>query len=200
MKTVLTTSPEEAAAYIRSGGIAAFATETVYGLGADVFNEAAIRKIFAAKQRPADNPLIAHISSRNQIVSLALEVTDAAEKLMGAFFPGPLTVVLQKRPEVPDVATAGLDTIGIRMTALVLAREFLTHCKTPVAAPSANLSGRPSPTTWQAVIDPPNEPPPNMSESPPPRPACSSTRKISALETAMVDPSTSNGSLIKLRM
>jgi L-threonylcarbamoyladenylate synthase len=153
MKTVLTHSPVEAAEFIRSGGIVAFPTETVYGLGGDVFNETAIAKIFEAKRRPADNPLIVHIYDLSQIESLASEVSHDAKKLIEGFFPGPLTIVLKRSVRVPLIATAGLDTVGVRMPRNELAREFLSACETPVAAPSANLSGRPSPTTWQAVFE-----------------------------------------------
>lgn len=153
METKLTDSPFEAAEILRSGGIVAFPTETVYGLGANVFDEAAISKIFIAKQRPADNPLIAHVSSIDQIQELASEVTKIAEALIERFFPGPLTVVLRKKDSVPDIASAGLDSIGIRMPGLPSTQEVLKACGTPVAAPSANLSGRPSPTTWQAVFE-----------------------------------------------
>lgn len=142
-----------AAAYIKSGGIVAFPTETVYGLGAGVFDEPAIAKIFEAKRRPADNPLIAHISGHEQVGLLAADVPAGASVLMEAFFPGPLTIVLQRSPAVPRLATAGLDTIGIRMPRYPLAQSFLLACGTPVVAPSANLSGRPSPTTWQAVLE-----------------------------------------------
>lgn len=151
MKTVYTSDVVEAAAFIRSGGIVAFPTETVYGLGANLFDAAAVAKIFEAKRRPADNPLIAHVATREQIRELAAEVTESAERFIDAFFPGPLTVVLKKRESVPLIATAGLDTIGIRMPAFKLANEFLQACGVPVVAPSANLSGRPSPTTWEAV-------------------------------------------------
>lgn len=151
VKTVLTTSALEAAEFIKHGGIVAFPTETVYGLGANVFDERAIEKIFEAKKRPPDNPLIAHISNEDQIHELANEIPSAAGDLIARFFPGPLTIVLKKVGRVPQVATAGLETIGIRMPALQLARDFLVACGTPVVAPSANLSGRPSPTTWQAV-------------------------------------------------
>ena len=152
-KTKLTTSPAEAARFIIEGGTAAFPTETVYGLGANVFDESAVAKIFEAKRRPADNPLIAHISTIDQIRELTTEVTESAEKLIGQFFPGPLTLVLKKSERVPAIATAGLDSIGIRMPRNGLANEFITACRTPLAAPSANLSGRPSPTTWQAVYE-----------------------------------------------
>lgn len=153
MKTLVTNSPPEAAAVIKAGGIAAFPTETVYGLGADIFNESAIEKVFRAKGRPADNPLIAHVSDVDQIARLTDFLTPAAERLLEAFAPGPLTVVVRRSPDVPLLATAGLDTIGIRMPRLPIAREFLAACGVPVVAPSANISGRPSPTTWQAVLE-----------------------------------------------
>lgn len=153
MKTELTTDAAYAGAIIRRGGLVAFATETVYGLGADAFNEVAVANIFTAKKRPADNPLIAHISRIEQIDSLASAITNAAAKLIDAFFPGPLTVILPKKDTVPAVATAGLNSIGIRMPRLGLTELFLTAAATPVVAPSANLSGRPSPTTWQAVLE-----------------------------------------------
>ena len=153
MQTVLTKSPAEAAEFIKKGGIVAFPTETVYGLGANVFDEKAIEKIFTAKQRPSDNPLIAHVGSVEQIELLASEITEPAQKLIKAFFPAPLTLVLPKAGRVPLIATAGLETIGVRMPQNRLAQEFLQHCETPVVAPSANLSGKPSPTTWQAVFE-----------------------------------------------
>ena len=151
MKTVLTRSAKEAAEFVKRGGIVAFPTETVYGLGADVFNEEAIRKIFAAKDRPTDNPLIAHVGSIDQITLLTNQVPTSAASLIDAFFPGPLTIVFSRAQSVPLIATAGLDTIGVRMPATELAQEFLRECGVPVVAPSANISGRPSPTTWEAV-------------------------------------------------
>lgn len=153
VETRLTRSAIEAAEFIKLGGIVAFPTETVYGLGADVFNERAIAKIFDAKRRPADNPLISHVGVRDQIPLLISELPKAAERFIAAFFPGPLTIVLPKSDKVPTIATAGLDTIGFRMPANAVANEFLQACETPVAAPSANLSGKPSPTTWQAVFE-----------------------------------------------
>lgn len=151
MKTILTKSAIRAAEFLRRGEIVAFPTETVYGLGAAAFDEDAIRKIYEAKGRPSDNPLIAHIASFDQIPLLARRVTPVAKKLIDAFFPGPLTVVLPKNPAVPDIATAGLDTIGVRMPAHPVAKKFLRACDTPVVAPSANRSGRPSPTAWKDV-------------------------------------------------
>ncbi len=152
-ETIITTSPEEAAAFIKSGGIVAFGTETVYGLGANVFDKVAIAKIFVAKQRPPDNPLIAHISDLRQLAELVTEITESAQKFIDAFFPGPLTIVLKKQDRIPMNATAGLDTIGVRMPILDSARQFLRSCEVPIVAPSANISGRPSPTTWQAVLE-----------------------------------------------
>ncbi len=153
MKTILTESPIEAAEVIKRGGLTAFPTETVYGLGANVFDEKAIEKIFAAKQRPNDNPLIAHVGSLEQIKSLVSEITPNARKFIRAFFPAPLTLVLPKAVRVPFSATANLETIGVRMPKNSLALEFLRLCEVPLVAPSANLSGRPSPTTWQAVYE-----------------------------------------------
>ena len=151
IETFLTQDPHAAAAYIRRGELAAFPTETVYGLGADVFNQSAVQAIFEAKGRPADNPLIAHIAHTDQLSSLVRTVTPIAGQLIEAFFPGPLTVILPAKPEVPSVVRAGLDTLAVRMPAHPLALEFLRACDTPVAAPSANRSGSPSPTTWEAV-------------------------------------------------
>ncbi len=153
MQTIVTSNVDLAASVIRSGGTVAFPTETVYGLGANVFDAVAVARIFEAKQRPADNPLIAHIAYLGQVRELAHSVPEHAGSLMDAFFPGPLTIVLPKTERVPFVATAGLDTIGIRMPAFEMARSFLRECGVPVAAPSANLSGRPSPTTWEAVVE-----------------------------------------------
>ncbi len=151
MKTVVTRSPEEAAAFVRAGEVVAFPTETVYGLGAAVFDECAVAKVFEAKERPPDNPLIAHVASVDKITTVVRSVPPAARRLVDAFFPGPLTLVLEKHPRVPFLATAGLDTVGVRMPAHDVALRFLAACGVPVAAPSANRSGRPSPTTYDAV-------------------------------------------------
>ncbi len=153
METILTTSPIEAAEFIKKGGIVAFPTETVYGLGANVFDEKAVAKIFEAKMRPNDNPLIAHVGNLAQIKLLASEINETAQKFIKEFFPSPLTLVLPKTKEVPLIATANLQTIGVRMPNHKLAQDFLKACETPVVAPSANLSGKPSPTTWQAVYE-----------------------------------------------
>lgn len=153
MKTVLTKSPIEAAEFIKRGALVAFPTETVYGLGANIFDAKAVEKIFIAKGRPADNPLIAHVGSLEQITLLAREINETAKKFIDAFFPSPLTLVLPKAEKIPLIATANLETIGVRMPNSALALEFLKICETPVVAPSANLSGKPSPTTWQAVYE-----------------------------------------------
>lgn len=153
MDTVLTRDPAEAAWFISHGGIVAFPTETVYGLGANVFDTNAIKRVFEAKERPSDNPLIAHVSALSQITELAAGITEDAGKFIDAFFPGPLTLVVRKRSAVPPIATAGLDTIGVRMPANDLAYGFISSCGVPLVAPSANLSGRPSPTTWRAVFE-----------------------------------------------
>jgi L-threonylcarbamoyladenylate synthase len=149
--TVLTNSPHAAAEFIKCGEVVAFPTETVYGLGANIFDEGAIREIFRAKGRPTDNPLIAHVASVEQIASLTSQITESAAQLIAAFFPAPLTVILPKHADVPRLATAGLETIGVRMPRHTLALEFIGACGVPLVAPSANLSGRPSPTTWRAV-------------------------------------------------
>jgi L-threonylcarbamoyladenylate synthase len=153
MHTVLTKSPIEAAEFIKRGGVVAFPTETVYGLGANVFDERAIAKIFEAKRRPNDNPLIAHVGNLGDIRLLVSEINKFADKFIKAFFPAPLTLVLPKADEVPFIATANLETIGVRMPGNNLALEFLKWCEIPLVAPSANLSGKPSPTEWEAVFE-----------------------------------------------
>lgn len=137
---------------LKQGQLVAFPTETVYGLGADALNPDAVRSIFSAKGRPADNPLIVHIHHRDQLLPLC-EIPDRAPLLMNAFWPGPLTILFPRRPAVPDVVTAGLPTVAIRMPSHPVAAELLKTCGLPVAAPSANRSGRPSPTTARHVMD-----------------------------------------------
>jgi len=153
VKTKITQSPSIAARFIQHGEVVAFPTETVYGLGANILNEEAIKKIFIAKDRPADNPLIAHIYDLSQLDQITSGIPANAAKLIEFFFPGALTVILPKNDKVPPVATGGLKTLGVRMPKDAVARQFLRACGAPVVAPSANLSGRPSPTTWQAVRD-----------------------------------------------
>lgn len=142
---------KEASAVIRSGGLVAFPTETVYGLGGDATNPEASRKIYAAKGRPSDNPLIVHIADFSQLRSIVAEVPQEAEKLAEAFWPGPLTMILRKNEVIPYETTGGLDTVAIRMPSHPVARAFLQDSGCMIAAPSANTSGRPSPTTAQHV-------------------------------------------------
>jgi L-threonylcarbamoyladenylate synthase len=137
----------QAAAVIREGGLVAFPTETVYGLGADARSEQAIRRIFAAKDRPADNPLIVHISHRDMLGLVAAEISDKAEALIDRYWPGPLTLVLKRKPEVAASVSAGLPTVAVRMPNNAIALALIGAAGTPIAAPSANRSGRPSPTT-----------------------------------------------------
>lgn len=152
MYTKIVNDVEEAAKYILNSEVVAFPTETVYGLGANVFDDEAVKKIFILKKRPLDNPLIVHISSKKQIGLLAAEIGSTAKKIIKKFFPGPITVILKKNPIVPDRAAAVLDTIAIRMPSSKIAHEFIKACGVPIAAPSANLSGSPSPTSFLHVL------------------------------------------------
>src|SRR5579862_6688064 len=137
----------KAAEFIRNGELVAFPTETVYGLGANALDPAAIDKIFAAKGRPPGSPLIVHVSSMEMARGLVREWPERAEKLARKFWPGPLTLVLPKQPHVPDRLTAGLDTVGIRMPAHPIAQALIAQSGVPIAAPSANPFTQLSPTT-----------------------------------------------------
>lgn len=137
---------EEAAALLRSGETVAFPTETVYGLGADATNENAVAKIFTAKGRPQDNPLIAHVATKEQLKRLVDNIPPYAEKLMDLFSPGPITYILPTNGTCAENVTAGLSTVGVRIPDHPVARELLKTCDIPIAAPSANVSGKPSPT------------------------------------------------------
>lgn len=139
--------------YVRQGKLVAFPTETVYGLGANAYDVQAVKSTYVAKGRPSDNPLIVHVFCKEQIDEVARFVSDDAAKVIDRLLPNSLTVVLPKKNTVSDVITAGLDTVAIRMPSSVEARRFLKAAGVPVTAPSANLSGRPSPTTWQRVKD-----------------------------------------------
>ena len=141
----------EAARIIREGGLVAFPTETVYGLGANALNEDAARKIYTAKGRPSDNPLIAHISCMEELDPLVKEIPEAGRKLAEAYWPGPLTMVFPKSEIVPYGTTGGLDTVAVRMPSDPIAGRLIALSGVPIAAPSANTSGRPSPTTAQHV-------------------------------------------------
>ncbi len=142
-----------AANAIRGGGLVAFPTETVYGLGANALNPKAVAEIFAAKRRPPDNPIIVHVAKKENLYELAREVPSAAEKLMGQFWPGPLTLILKRSSLVPNITVAALDTIAIRQPNNKVALALISESGVPIAAPSANLAGKPSPTTAQHVLD-----------------------------------------------
>lgn len=143
---------EEGAEIIKAGGIIAFPTETVYGLGCDALNSEAIKKIFKAKGRPQDNPLIVHFSSTKDMENIAY-VTEDAIRLFEIFSPGPLTIVLKKKEILPKEISAGLDTVGIRIPKHYIARKLIEKAGTPIAAPSANTSSRISPTTAKHVFE-----------------------------------------------
>lgn len=143
----------QAAAILRSGGLLAFPTETVYGLGANGLDAAAVRKIFEAKGRPQDNPLILHVPSPQWLSRCCEDVPPIAYELARRFWPGPLTMVLRRRDNVPDQVTAGLDTVGMRCPAHPLCRAVIQAADVPVAAPSGNTSGRPSPTTAAHMLE-----------------------------------------------
>lgn len=137
----------KAARVIREGGLVAFPTETVYGLGANALDEKASAKIYAAKGRPSDNPLIAHIAFEQQLEEIAAYVPEAARVLMKKFWPGPLTMIFRKKAVVPYGTTGGLETVAVRMPDHPVARRLIESAGVPIAAPSANISGKPSPTT-----------------------------------------------------
>ncbi|KAJ49148.1 L-threonylcarbamoyladenylate synthase [Clostridium tetanomorphum] len=138
---------------IRDGGLVVFPTETVYGLGANALDANAVKKIFQAKGRPQDNPLIVHIADMESIKPLVKEVPEVAEKIMKKFWPGPMTVILRKTDLIPDETSAGLDSVGIRMPSNLIGRELIKMSEVPIAAPSANISGKPSPTDVERCVE-----------------------------------------------
>lgn len=138
---------------IAGGGLVAFPTETVYGLGASAVDSGAAEKIYAAKGRPSDNPLIVHVCSFEQIEELAENIPAYAKKLMQSFMPGPLTLILKKKSCIPDEVTANMDTVGIRFPSNPVAAALIKCSGVPIAAPSANISGKPSPTTARDVME-----------------------------------------------
>lgn len=144
---------KEASDILHAGDMVAFPTETVYGLGAYALDEKASKKIYAAKGRPSDNPLIVHVANEQQILPLVKEIPESARKLMKAFWPGPLTIIFNKSDVVPYGTTGGLDTVAIRMPNHKVALTLIEESNIPIAAPSANTSGRPSPTTAMHVMD-----------------------------------------------
>lgn len=144
---------QEAGQILRDGGLVGFPTETVYGLGGNALDKDASLKIYAAKGRPSNNPLIVHIAHRDEVYDLVREVPDMAEILMDAFWPGPMTLIMKKKPLVPDETTGGLDTVAVRFPSDPIAQALIAAARVPIAAPSGNLSGRPSPTMAQHMIE-----------------------------------------------
>jgi len=150
-------NPEEeklkiAAEEIKQGEVVIFPTETVYGIGADALNEDAVKKVFKAKNRPYGNPLIVGIANQQQLLNVVEDIPPEAERLISKFWPGPLTLILKKKPIIPDIVSAGLDTIAIRMPAHPVPLKLMELAKTPIVVPSANIAGRPSITTPDHVI------------------------------------------------
>lgn len=143
-------APAEA---IREGKLVIFPTETVYGIGANAIDEEAVRNIYIAKGRASDNPLIAHISDIKKLDDLVLEVGEIERKLIKNFWPGPLTIVFNKKPIVPDIITGGLDTVAVRMPSNEIAHKLIEYSNCPIAAPSANISGKPSGTQIEDIIE-----------------------------------------------
>ena len=136
---------------IKNGEIIIFPTETVYGIGANAYDKEACGKIFIAKQRPADNPLIVHIANKKTIYDVAKDITEIEKKLIDNFMPGPFTLILKKTDKIPDIVSAGLDTVGVRMPDNIIARGIITFSGVPIAAPSANISGNPSGTNIEDI-------------------------------------------------
>ncbi|MBQ6568765.1 MAG: threonylcarbamoyl-AMP synthase, partial [Clostridia bacterium] len=157
METLLLRGDEngikKAAEILKSGGLCAIPTETVYGLAANSLDPQAVEKIFAAKGRPQDNPLIIHIAETDEIYRYVTDFCQKAKKLTEKFWPGPLTVILPKSKEVPDVVTCGMDSVAVRMPSNPIAHKIIKECKVALAAPSANISGRPSPTSFEHVYE-----------------------------------------------
>ena len=143
---------EKAATVIKNGGIVAFPTETVYGLGANALNEEAVKKIFEAKGRPQDNPLIIHVSNKN-LDKYVKDIPECAKIMMEKFWPGPLTIILNKKDIIPNVTSANLKSVGVRMPSEPIALNLIEMSGVPIAAPSANISGRPSPTDVERCIE-----------------------------------------------
>ena len=144
---------QEAGQIIKQGGLVLFPTETVYGLGANGLDEKAVEKIYKAKGRKSDNPLILHISNYEMLPQIAQNITELEEKLMQAFWPGPFTIILERTEVVPNIVTAGLDTVGVRRPSGEIAKKLIEYSGVPIAAPSANISGRPSGTNVQDIYD-----------------------------------------------
>jgi L-threonylcarbamoyladenylate synthase len=144
---------KDAADVIKEGGIVLFPTETVYGIGANALNDDAVKKIFIAKGRAQDNPLILHISDMEMLDQVAENISEMEYKLMDAFWPGPFTIILNKKPGVANIATCGGDTVGVRMPSNKIAHDLIKESRVPIAAPSANISGKPSGTKLEDIFD-----------------------------------------------
>lgn len=144
---------EEAGKIIKQGGLVLFPTETVYGLGANGLDEKAVEKIYTAKGRKSDNPLILHISNYEMLKQITVNISEMEEKLMKAFWPGPFTIILERTEIVPNIVTAGLNTVGVRMPSGEIARKLIEYANVPIAAPSANISGKPSGTNVQDIYE-----------------------------------------------
>ena len=138
---------------IKNGEIIVFPTETVYGIGANALDKNAVKKIFIAKGRPSDNPLIVHVANKQDIGRVALTPSAVEQKLIDAFMPGPITIILRKKAVIPDIVSAGLDTVGIRMPSNKIANKIISAAGVPIAAPSANISGKPSGTRLKDIRD-----------------------------------------------
>ena len=138
---------------IKNGDIVVFPTETVYGIGANALDKNAVKKIFIAKGRPSDNPLIVHVANKQDIGRVALTPSAVEQKLIDAFMPGPITIILRKKTVIPDIVSAGLDTVGIRMPSNKIANKIISAAGVPIAAPSANISGKPSGTRLKDIRD-----------------------------------------------
>ena len=138
---------------IKNGGLVLFPTETVYGLGANGLDENAVKKIYKAKGREQDNPLILHVSNFDMVSKIAKNISDIEYTLMKTFWPGPFTIILDRKEIVPDIVTAGLDTVGVRMPSGLIAKELISYAGIPIAAPSANVSGRPSGTNISDIFE-----------------------------------------------
>lgn len=136
---------------IRNGELVIFPTETVYGIGANALDENAVGKIFVAKGRPSDNPLIVHLADKRKIEDIAQDITEVEQKLIDNFMPGPFSIILKRKDNIPDIVTAGLDTVAIRIPDNIIARGIITFSGVPIAAPSANISGKPSGTSIQDI-------------------------------------------------
>ena len=144
---------EEAANIIKDGGLVVFPTETVYGIGANGLNSEAVEKIYVAKERKKNKPLILLVSSKKMLDEIVEEITEVEDKLIKAFWPGPLTIIFKRKPCVPDIVTGGGDTVGVRLTSGEIARKLIEASNCPIAAPSANISGRPTGTSIEDIFE-----------------------------------------------